>query len=75
MRNLYRQFIDLIPQTPLQIGTVTTHNSDGTSTITLHDGAQIRARGQTVAIGLPAFTRNGIIEGPAPALPIETHEV
>ncbi|MEQ6916562.1 hypothetical protein [Halomonas aquatica] len=45
-RNLYRQFLELIPHDPLLVGEVTSHNSDGTSTLQLSGGGTLRARGQ-----------------------------
>jgi hypothetical protein len=60
----------LSPEMPLLVGTVAAHNADGTSTITLPGGGNIRARGQGVAIGEKAFIRAGLVEGPAPNLPV-----
>lgn len=68
MTNIWKQFQALIPADPLLVGTVTDHNSDDTSTVTLIDGGVIRARGQGVAIGNKAFIRGGIVEGEAPNL-------
>lgn len=72
MPNIWRQFRELLPQDPLLIGDVDTHNSDGTSTVTLLDGAIVRVRGQSVAIGSRAFIQGGEIRGEAPALPVST---
>ncbi|SDO30105.1 hypothetical protein SAMN04487957_105100 [Halomonas shengliensis] len=74
-RNLYRQFLDLIPRDPLLVGEVTSHNSDGTSTLSLPGGGTLRARGQGVAVGLKAFVQAGEVKGEAPDLTDVTVEV
>ncbi|RAH37403.1 hypothetical protein [Halomonas sp. SL1] len=74
-RNLYRQFLDLIPRDPLLVGEVTSHNTDGTSTLQLPGGGTLRARGQGVAVGLKAFVQTGEIRGEAPDLTDVTVEV
>lgn len=66
--NPYLRLIELLPSSPLQIGTVTAHNSDGTSTVLLISGGTQAVRGQTVAVSAKAFFRNGLIEGEAPNL-------
>jgi hypothetical protein len=73
--NLYRQFRQLIPDEPLLVGEVLSHEADGTSAVELPGGAIIRARGQTVAVANKAFVRGGVIEGEAPDLPVEMIEV
>ena len=44
MSNLYRQFLDLLPPRPLQVGTVTAVAGD-LATITLPGGGVLQARG------------------------------
>lgn len=56
-----------MPQPALQIAQVIAVNSDQTSTVQYPEGNQQRVRGTSVAVGQPAFVRNGIIEGLAPA--------
>lgn len=74
--NLYRALLELLPEDPLQVATVAmVHASEGASTVTWPGGAQTRVRGTSVAAGLPAFVRGGVIEGPAPVLTLETIEV
>jgi hypothetical protein len=75
MPNPWKQFKDLLPDSPLLIGEVLSHNPDGTSTVQLIDGGILRARGQSVAIGHNAFIRGGVIEGEAPDLPGQTIEI
>lgn len=67
MSNIYRQFLDLLPKRPLQVGTVAAAASAGVATITLPGGGTIQARGDA-AVGQRVFVRDGAIEGPAPML-------
>ena len=73
MRNIFRQFIDLIPSPALQAGTVT-QVSNGVALVQLPDGGLLAARG-TAAVGDKVFVRNGLVEGNAPALTIEVIEI
>ncbi|MEG0051632.1 MAG: hypothetical protein RR715_00070 [Comamonas sp.] len=66
MPNIYRQFLDLIPGRPLQVGTVSAI-ADGVATITLPGGGALQARGEAQE-GQRVFVRDGLIEGPAPDL-------
>ena len=66
MPNIYRQFLDLIPGRPLQVGTVSTI-ADGVAMITLPGGGVLQARGDA-EMGQRVFVRDGLIEGPAPEL-------
>lgn len=74
--NLYRALRELLPESPLQVATVTAvHTAEGASTITWPGGSVQRVRGVSVAAGLNAFVRDGVIEGAAPSLPLEVIEV
>ncbi|PJC13664.1 MAG: hypothetical protein CO065_15840 [Comamonadaceae bacterium CG_4_9_14_0_8_um_filter_57_21] len=74
--NLYRALLELLPDTPLQVATVTSVNAaTGTSTITWAGGQQQTVRGSSVAAGALAFVRDGLIEGAAPELTFLTIEV
>lgn len=75
MANLFAQFTKLIPTEPTLIGTITAHNADGTSTITLPGGGIIRARGVIIAVGLKAFVKGGEVAGEAPNLTAYTLDV
>lgn len=66
MSNFYRQFLELLPQQPLQVATVTAVDAAG-CTVQMPDGAQARVRG-SAAVGDAVFVRAGAIEGPAPSL-------
>lgn len=69
MPNLYRQFRQLIPEPPLQAGVVLETNASGV-VIALPGGGLLRARGEA-QVGDTVFVRDGVIEGIAPALPLE----
>jgi cystathionine beta-lyase family protein involved in aluminum resistance len=66
MSNLYRQFLDLIPDRPLEVGTVTIAGAN-MATVELPGGGIIQARGQATA-GQRVFVRDGAIESTAPSL-------
>ena len=66
LRNPFRQFLDLMPARPLQVGTVTAVDGE-TATITLPGGGVLQARGQAT-VGQRVFVRDGVIEGEAPTL-------
>lgn len=72
--NPYRALLELLPQAPLQVGEVTAVNADGTRTVELPGGGEIRARG-TAALNDRVFFRDGLIEGQAPALTVLTIDV
>lgn len=73
--NLFTRFARLTAAAPLQIGEVTAHNTDGTSTVLTPAGGFLRPRGQQVPVGQQAFVREGVIDGTAPALPVVTIDV
>ncbi len=73
MHNLYEQFRQLIPDPPLQVGTVVGVGS-GVVTVALPGGGLIRARGSS-AIGQKVFVRDDAIEGVAPSLTLEIIEI
>lgn len=73
MRNIFKEFADIFPDAPLQVGTVTA--SDGAvATVTLPGGGVLRARGDA-PVGQRVFVRDGLIEGDAPSLPIVVLEI
>jgi hypothetical protein len=73
MHNLYEQFRQLIPDPPLQAGTVVEIGS-GVVTVQLPGGGRIKARG-TAAIGQNVFVRDDTVEGIAPTLTLELIEI
>lgn len=73
MHNLYERFRQLIPDPPLQAGTVINIGS-GVVTVVLPGGGLIKARGDA-AIGQKVFVRDDAIEGVAPSLTLEIIEI
>ena len=73
MRNLYEQFRQLIPEPPLQAGTVIDVGS-GVVAVALPGGGLIRARGNA-AVGQKVFVRDDAVEGIAPSLTLEIIEI
>jgi hypothetical protein len=73
MHNLYERFRQLIPDPPLQAGTVI-HIGSGVVTVVLPGGGLIKARGDA-AIGQKVFVRDDAIEGVAPSLTLEIIEI
>lgn len=72
-KNLFRQFLDLIPDPALQVGTVQSI-SDNMATLEMPGGGFLKARGPAM-VGQTVFVRGGVIEGPAPALPVELIDI
>lgn len=64
--NLFKQFLDLLPPRPLEVGTVASI-ADGVAVIELPGGATLQARGDAT-VGQRVFVRDGLIEGSAPEL-------
>jgi hypothetical protein len=73
MHNLYQQFRRLIPDPPLQAGTVIEIGS-GVVTVQLPGGGRIKARG-IAAIGQNVFVRDDTVEGIAQTLTLEIIEI
>ena len=72
-RNLFREFTDLLPPRPLQVGTVTATDG-GTCTVELPGGGVLQVRGDA-AVSDRVFVRDGVIEAQALSLPIVVIEV
>lgn len=66
MLNPFKQLLRLLPDPPLLVGEVVSF-SNGVATIEEPGGGLSQARGD-VTVGDRVFFRNGVIEGPAPAL-------
>ncbi|MFJ1255964.1 hypothetical protein [Cupriavidus sp. CuC1] len=73
LRNPYKVLLGLLPDPPLQVGTVSAV-SNGVATITMPGGGIAQARGNA-AVNDHVFFRNGVIEGLAPSLPITLIDV
>ena len=73
MSNPYKALLGLLPQRPLQVGTVQSVDA-GVAIVELPGGGVIRARGDAT-VGQRVFVRDRAIEGPAPTLSIELIDV
>jgi hypothetical protein len=73
MPNLYEQFRRLIPDPPLQAGTVIEAGT-GVVTVELPGGGRVKARGGA-EVGQKVFVRDGVVEAVAQALALEVIEV
>ncbi|KRS22812.1 hypothetical protein AAY72_01470 [Alishewanella sp. WH16-1] len=69
MTNNYQRLRGLTASQPRTIGTVTSHNADGTSTVQLLSGSFITVLGQGVAVDSRAYIEDGRILGQAADLP------
>ena len=68
--NPWKAFQGLLPKASRMIGTVTQHNSNGTSTITLHNGSSFTVNGQSVGVGQKALVEGGEVKREVPDLPL-----
>ena len=68
MHNRLRQLLDQIEPGRLQIGEVLAY-ADGRATVGLPGGGRVRARGEAT-VGGKVFVQDGVIQGPAPDLPV-----
>ena len=73
MHNVYEQFRQLLPNPPLQAGTVTEVGA-GVVIVQLPGGGVVKARG-AAALGQKVFVRDGTVEAVAPSLPLELIEI
>lgn len=71
--NPYKRLRNLFPEARLLVGTVTAADAE-MATVELPDGTTIRVRG-VATVGDQVYVRDGVIEGPAPALTIVEIEV
>ena len=68
MPNLYQQLKELLAPGRVQIGEVVAY-ADGIATVDLPGAGQVRAKGQA-QVGDKVFVQDGVIQGPAPDLPV-----
>lgn len=73
MPNLFTEFKKLLPNAPLQVGTVVS-SSNGVHDVEMPGGGLLKARGSAIA-GQRVFVRDGVVQGAAPDLTIEVIEV
>ena len=76
MHNLYQQFRALLPDPPLQVGTVieVTGVSGGVVTVQLPGGGLLKARGNA-QVGHKVFVRDAVVEAIAPNLTLELIDI
>ena len=73
--NIWKQFQGLLPKHSRIIGTVISHNNNGSSTVALREGSQVTADGQVVAVGQKALVENRVVIREVPDLPLYRVEV
>ncbi|KUF37924.1 hypothetical protein AS359_04205 [Comamonas kerstersii] len=75
--NLYKRLLSLLPDEPVQSGTVSLVYSDGTALVTLDGGGgQLRVRNPLgIAAAQKVYVKAGEITGQAPDLPYVLIEV
>lgn len=73
MHNLYQQFRALLPDPPLQVGTVIAV-SGGVVTVQMPGGGLLKARGDAL-VGQKVFVRDAVVEAIAPNLTLELIEI
>ena len=73
MHNLYQQFRALLPDHPLQVGTVI-EVTGGVVTVQLPGGGLLKARGNA-QVGQKVFVRDAVVEAIAPNLTLELIEI
>lgn len=73
IRNPYKRLLGLLPTYPRSVGEVIS-SADGKVIVELPDGGRLTALGEGT-VGTNVFVRDGVVEGPAPALTIEVIEV
>lgn len=73
MHNLYQQFRALLPDPPLQVGTVI-EVTGGVVTVQLPGGGLLKARGNA-QVGQKVFVRDAVVEAIAPNLTLELIDI
>jgi hypothetical protein len=73
MHNLYQQFRALLPDPPLQVGTVIAV-SGGVVTVQMPGGGLLKARGDSF-VGQKVFVRDAVVEAIAPNLTLEIIDI
>jgi hypothetical protein len=71
--NAFKILRDLLPNPPLQVGTVVSANG-GVLTLSVAGGGTAQARGDA-AVDSKVFFRDGVVEGAAPTLTLEVIEI
>jgi len=71
--NPLRRLVALLPTEPVVVGEVTA-SSGGFCSVTLPGGSVVQAKGSP-GIGARVFVRAGVVQGPAPSLPLVAIDV
>jgi len=71
--NPYQKLLGLLPKYPRTVGEVIS-SADGKVIVEQPGGGRLTALGEGT-VGTNVFVRDGVVEGPAPALTIEVIEV
>ena len=66
--NLWEKFKGILPDSPRQVVTISSHNIDGTSTVTTASGGTMKALGTEIAVGEQAYVQDGVVLDAAPDL-------
>lgn len=74
-RNPWIKFQSLLQGKGRTVVTVLTNNGDGTSTVQLRTGEQIRVSGEQIAPPKKAMIRDGVIEYEVPAVASSVFEI
>jgi hypothetical protein len=72
--NLYREFRGLFADAPVQVGTITVDNGDGTVVVEVPQGWSLRIDGSGT-VGAVVYFERGRIVGDAPNLSVVTLDV
>lgn len=73
MRNVYAEFLALLPSRPLMVGEVLSVQG-GVAVVEVPGGGRMQARGEA-AVGDRVYVCDGAIQGPAPMLTYSAGEV
>lgn len=68
MPNLFLQLKELLSPGRVQIATVV-YCANGSTIVELPGAGRVRVRGEA-AVGAKVFIQDGVVQGPAPALPV-----
>ncbi len=73
---LYRRLVELLPSDPQLFGTVQIVHDDGTATVRLPGGGELRVRNPlALPAGATVYVQSGAISGDAPNLPLIEIEI
>lgn len=75
MANPWKRLQSLLPEDPVQIGTVQVDNADGTYGVDLVGGGRITVTGSGYSVNQRVFVRGTMIMSAAPDLPVVEIEV